>query len=128
MMTRRSALGGAASLALAAGIVPPARAIAQAAGAAPVLRLTLPEIAEDGALVPVEIEAEGARELLLVAPANPEPEVLHAGFGPNSARARIATRIRLAESQEVRAYARMPDGTLIEARAQVAVLAGGCVG
>lgn len=128
MFTRRNAMQGAALIAVAAGVGAPLRAMADSASAAPSLRLTLPEIAEDGALVPVEIEAEGARELLLVAPANPEPEVIHAGFGPFSPRARISTRIRLAESQEVRAYARMADGSLIEARAQVAVLAGGCVG
>jgi sulfur-oxidizing protein SoxY len=137
-MTRREILRLSILAAIAAGITAPARAASEAAVAllgegrapetGPELRFDIPEIAEDGAIVPVEIVAEGAREILLIAPANPEPEILHAGFGPLAPRARLVTRIRLAESQEVLAYARMADGRLLEARVRVAVLAGGCVG
>lgn len=138
MITRRKALCGPILALIAATAGHPLRAQAQQAlerfgGGLPedggdTLEFVIPQLAEDGAVVPVELAAEGATDLLLIAPANPEPEIVHMRFGPLAPRARLVTRIRLAESQEVLAYARLADGRLLEARASVAVLAGGCVG
>lgn len=90
------------------------------------LTLSVPEIAENGNAVPVEIVAPGALAVLLVAPANPAPEVLTVRFpdagGPN----RLATRIRMAETQTLLAVAEMADGSFVEASARVQVTVGGC--
>lgn len=92
------------------------------------ITLTVPEIAENGASVPVSIEAPGAVTILLLASGNPEPAVATVSFGPLAGRHLVDTRIRLAQSQNVVALARMPDGSVLETRAQVQVTVGGCVG
>ena len=57
---------------------------------------------------------------------NPLPRILDVELGPYNGRARVATRIRLAVSQQVRAVAVMSDGTLWSAAADVEVTVGGC--
>ncbi len=89
------------------------------------LRLVAPEIAENGNAVSIEIEAPGAVAVLLVAPRNPAPEVLTWQPGALST-GRLVTRIRMAETQELIAVARMDDGAFVEARARVQVTVGGC--
>lgn len=99
--------------------------------AAPVERgilLTLPAEAPDGFAVPVQVQAEGATRIMLLALARKSPLVATAVFGPASGTARLATRIRLAESQDIMALARRPDGTVMQATAPVAVLVAGCAG
>lgn len=89
------------------------------------LRLVAPEIAENGNAVAIEIHAPGAVEVLLLAPANPAPEVLTWRPGALSG-GRLSTRIRMAETQELIALARMSDGGFVESRARVQVTVGGC--
>lgn len=90
------------------------------------LELTLPSVADNGASVNVSVECPGATAIRLIAPANPTPEVFTASFGPLAGSQRASTRIRLAESQEVIALARMADGSFAEARAHVSVTVSGC--
>ena len=135
-VTRRTTLAlGIGGAAAALGMVPRTAQAADAAienftgGAdrgAGDLTLAAPEIAENGNAVPIELVAPGAVAVLLVAPANPAPEVLTLRFpdagGPN----RLATRIRMAESQTLTAVAEMADGRFVEATARVQVTVGGC--
>jgi sulfur-oxidizing protein SoxY len=88
--------------------------------------LTLPEVAEDGFRVLVEIEAHGAEEIMLIAPGNPIPPIFNAVFGPVSASYRVTSRIRLGQTQTVVALARMPDGSVRRTTRFVEVLVGGC--
>ncbi|NVO56725.1 thiosulfate oxidation carrier protein SoxY [Rhodobacteraceae bacterium B1Z28] len=88
--------------------------------------LTVPELAEDGYRVPVEIDAPEAQEILLIAPGNPVLPVLKARFGPLAGSQKIATRMRLAETQDVLALARLPEGSLRSDRQPVSVVVGGC--
>ena len=141
-LTRRSALKvgtGALTAAAFPGLalgqeIPPELTAEEAIalfsnGVAPVdgvFDLVLPEIAEDGYKVSVEIEAPGAEALLLVAPANPIPPVLAVKFGPLAARNHVESRVRLADTQDVMAFARMPDGTVLTTSRRVLVLVGGC--
>lgn len=90
------------------------------------ITLTLEDVAEDGFKVPIEVTAPGAAALLIVAPQNPVPALMTAQFGAFSDEQRIATRIRLARSQEVLALAKMPDGQVFGATHPVAVVLGGC--
>ncbi len=89
------------------------------------LTLTLPSVATNGASVNVSVDCPDAVAIRLIATANPTPEVFTVAFSPLAGSQRISTRIRLAESQEVIALARMPDGSFAEARAHVSVTTSG---
>lgn len=88
--------------------------------------LEVEPVAEDGFRVPIRVEAEGAEALLIVAPENPVKPIALARFGPQAAEPQLATRIRLARTQEVLGLARMPDGTVRSASQLVDVVVGGC--
>ena len=87
-----------------------------------------PEIAENGTTVPVEVTAPGAVALTLFADGNPTPAVAKFKFGKLNTSRTVATRIRLAKSQNVIAIAQMEDGSFQRAQANVKVTIGGCGG
>ncbi|MFD2235258.1 thiosulfate oxidation carrier protein SoxY [Phaeospirillum tilakii] len=92
------------------------------------LVLTAPELAEDGAAVPVSLLLpEGTRpvELHLFAPGNRKAWL--ASFTPLSelARPEWRLRIRVGRSQTLAAVARLADGRLLGATAEVRITAGG---
>jgi len=91
------------------------------------LHITIAEIAENGSSVPVVVEAPEAEAIVLVGPRNRQPEIFEVKFGPLAGTRRLSTRIRLAESQEIIAVARLADGRFIASGAQVSVTLGGCV-
>ena len=90
--------------------------------------LGTPEIAENGNTVPVEVAAEGAAAIMLLADGNPSPGVATFHFGPLAGSSHASTRIRLAESQSVVAVAKMQDGSFKMAKREVKVTIGGCGG
>jgi sulfur-oxidizing protein SoxY len=92
------------------------------------ITLTTPEIAENGNTVPVSVDAPGAVAIMILASGNPEPAVATFTFGPAAGRQFAATRIRLAKTQDVVALAKMADGSIIQAQANVKVTIGGCGG
>lgn len=92
------------------------------------LSLTAPQVSENGQAVAIELSCPGAVELRVIAPANPFPEICTLRLPGALPPARIATRIRLAESQEIIALARLADGSWHEARAHVTLETAGCVG
>lgn len=92
------------------------------------VNLSAPEIAENGNTVPVSVDAEGAAEILMLATGNPTPGVMIAKFGPAAGSRKIATRIRLAKTQDVLAIAKMEDGSFKQAKSNVKVTIGGCGG
>jgi sulfur-oxidizing protein SoxY len=71
-------------------------------------------------------EQDYVKSVYLFAERNPLPRVLEVELGPQNGRARIATRMRLAVSQQVLAIAAMNDGTLWSTAADVEVTVGGC--
>jgi sulfur-oxidizing protein SoxY len=98
------------------------------------MKLELPELAENGNTVPlsvaVDVPADGAahvEEILVVAPANPNARVIRFRFSPASV-AEASTRIRLAETQDVIAVAKLSDGTFLSVSRQIKVTIGGCGG
>jgi sulfur-oxidizing protein SoxY len=144
-LNRREALTAGAG-ALAAGVMlatVPARALndyadqikAFTGGRTPVegrMKLELPELAENGNTVPLSVAVdapEGARvqEILVVAPANPNARVIRFRFSPASL-PEASTRIRLAETQDVIAVAKLDNGSFLSVSRQIKVTIGGCGG
>ena len=90
--------------------------------------LVAPEIAEHVNAVPVEVSAKGATSITLMADGNPEPVIATFNFGPLSPTRGASTRVRLAQTQNVVALAKMEDGSWQVARTTVKVTIGGCGG
>ena len=90
--------------------------------------LSAPEIAENGNTVPVEVSAQGAVAITLLASGNPTPAVATFKFGPLNPSQTASTRIRLAKTQDVVAVAQMADGSFRSAKSTVKVTIGGCGG
>jgi sulfur-oxidizing protein SoxY len=97
--------------------------------------LDLPEIAENGNAVPLTVSVQSqmqgqdmVRELLILADGNPLPGVARFTFSAMSGQAEAVTRIRLAQTQNVIAVAKMADGSFLAARREVKVTIGGCGG
>jgi len=99
------------------------------------IKLDLPEIAENGLVVPINIdvespmtEADFVKSVHVFADGNPQPQVVTYRFTPESGKASASTRMRLAQTQNVIAVAEMSNGQLYSAKAQVKVTIGGCGG
>ncbi|MDQ0505558.1 thiosulfate oxidation carrier protein SoxY [Xanthobacter agilis] len=99
------------------------------------IKLDLPEIAENGLVVPINIDVESpmsetdfVRSVHVFADGNPLPQVVTYHFTPESGKASASTRMRLAQTQNVIAVAEMSSGALYSAKAQVKVTIGGCGG
>lgn len=99
------------------------------------IRLDLPEIAENGNTVPMSLSVESpmteqshVTDVLVVADGNPRAGVATFHFSPASGVAEANTRIRLAETQNVIAVAKMNDGSYYMGSKQVKVTIGGCGG
>lgn len=90
--------------------------------------LDTPEIAENGNTVPIEVAAEGATAIMVLAAGNPTPPVATFNFGPMAGAHSAKTRIRLAGTQDVIAVAKMSDGSFARATRNVKVTIGGCGG
>jgi sulfur-oxidizing protein SoxY len=97
--------------------------------------LTMPEIAENGNTVPLEVavdspmtEADYVKAVHILAEGNPSPDVASFYFTPASGKAAAATRMRLASTQNVVAVAEMSDGSLFSTKRDVKVTIGGCGG
>ncbi|CCD91500.1 putative sulfur oxidation protein (soxY) [Bradyrhizobium sp. ORS 375] len=99
------------------------------------ITLDLPEIAENGNTVPLALSVESpmtadnyVKEVLFVADGNPNAGVATLMFTPLSGKAEASIRIRLAQTQNVIAVAKMSDGSLFTERKTVKVTIGGCGG
>lgn len=90
------------------------------------LSLTLPQIAEDGAYVPVTLESSlpGIDALFIFAENNPNPLIARFSLSP-SLEAFISLQIKLNESGEVLALARS-NGQFYSSSRHVRVVIGGC--
>jgi sulfur-oxidizing protein SoxY len=99
------------------------------------VKLDVPEIAENGNTVPMTVSVESpmtaqsyVSDVLIVADGNPNAGVATFHFSPTSGIAEANTRIRLAETQNVTAVAKMNDGSFFSVTKQVKVTIGGCGG
>jgi sulfur-oxidizing protein SoxY len=97
------------------------------------LMLDLPEIAENGNMVPITVsvdspmtEQEHVKAIHVIATANPRPNVVTFRFTLLSGRASASSRMRLAGTQDVIGLAELSDGKFIMTRRPVKVTIGGC--
>ena len=91
--------------------------------------ITGPDIAENGAVVPVGAATTlaGVKRLLMLVEKN--PSMLAAMFDvTDSIDANIATRVKMGQSSDVYAVALMGDGKVLFARKEIKVTLGGCGG
>jgi sulfur-oxidizing protein SoxY len=109
-----------------------ARAIKDGASA---IKIELPLIAENGAVVPVAVEVTApmtlqsyVKTVYVIADKNRRPLNARFNLTPSMGQAYVATNLRLGESTDVRAVAEMSDGTLLMAKRDVKVTVGGCGG
>lgn len=157
-MTRRAVLGtlGAVGVAAAVGVASTPRAAgAQALGqnesveaalkrlfggkamkdGSGMIKLDVPLIAENGAVVPVTVEVNApmtpqgyVKHIYVVADKNRIPIVTRAVLTPDSGQAYMGANIRLGETGDVRAIVEQSDGTLLQVKREVKVTVGGCGG
>lgn len=97
------------------------------------IELDLPNVAENGAQVPLGIRIESpmtdddhVRAIHVIATRNPAPDIGTFHLSPHLARAEVFTRIRLAEEQEILVLAELSDGRIFAQAAQITVSVGGC--
>ena len=102
-------------------------------GSAPVeskdVTVTGPDIAENGAVVPIGVSSTlpGVKRLMVLVEKN--PSVLSAMFDVTDAvDANFSTRVKMGQSSNVFAVAMMADGKVLYAQKEVKVTLGGCGG
>jgi sulfur-oxidizing protein SoxY len=145
--SRRSLLAGALILALMPVSTGPAaatpdsmaEAMREALGDSPEIkpgrvRLEIPELAENGNSVPLKVSvdspmtaADHVTMIYIFSAKNPSANVVRFHLGSRCGRARVQTSIRLASTQRITAVAKMSDGSLWSAAANVVVTAGACI-
>jgi sulfur-oxidizing protein SoxY len=91
--------------------------------------LTAPDIAENGAVVPIGVAttAAGVKKLLILVEKN--PNTLSASFDVTDAvEPSFSTRVKMGQSSDVYAVALTGDGKALFAKKEVKVTLGGCGG
>lgn len=98
------------------------------------VELELPPLVENGNAVPLAVKVESpmaeddhVKAIHVFTEKNPQPDVVSFYLGPRAGRARVATRIRLADTQTVVAIAVLSDGSFWLARADVVVTLAACL-
>ncbi|SHK52981.1 thiosulfate oxidation carrier protein SoxY [Thermocrinis minervae] len=96
----------------------------------PEVTLKAPTIAETPTAIPIEVEStipvEKVEKLWIIVDGNPNPWIADLTFTPQSGRVWFATRIKMAQSSNVRAILKLKDGSYVMAVKEVKVTAGGC--
>jgi sulfur-oxidizing protein SoxY len=113
-------------------------AIHKVVGAAPInkgkVRLDLPPLVENGNAVALTVsadspmtQAEYVKAIHLFSEKNPQPYIATVHLGPRAGRARVATRVRLADTQTVVAICEMSDGSFWSDSVNVVVTLAACL-
>jgi sulfur-oxidizing protein SoxY len=145
--TRRGFLTAAGGLALVTVLpVPEGRAtpdtmkaaIRKAIGDKPLRKgkvtLDVPPIVENGNSVALEVKVDSpmtlgdhVKAIHVFNEKNPQPNIVSVRLSPRSGRAQLATRVRLADSQNIIAIAEMSDGTCWSDDVDVVVTIAACL-
>ena len=98
------------------------------------VKLGLPPLVENGHMVPLTVsvespmtEAAHVKAIHVFTEKNPLPEVASFHLGARAGRARVATRIRLADTQTVVAIAELSDGSFWSDSTHVIVTLAACL-
>lgn len=113
-------------------------AIRKVVGSVPVnpgkVKLDLPPLIENGNAVPLTVDvaspmtgADHVRAIHVFTQKNPQPNVVSFHLGPRAGRARVATRVRLADSQAVVAICELSDGSFWSDSADIVVTLAACL-
>jgi sulfur-oxidizing protein SoxY len=96
--------------------------------------LDLPPLVENGNAVPMTVTVESAmtaadhvKAVHVFNEKNPQPYIASFRLGPRAGKAKISTRVRLADSQTVVAIAEMSDGSFWSASAEMIVTLAACI-
>ncbi len=99
------------------------------------VKLDIPLIAENGAVVPVNVEVQSpmtpqsyVKGIYVIADKNRIPVVTYVALTPEAGQAFVGENIRLGETTDVRAIVEQSDGTLLAVKREVKVTVGGCGG
>jgi sulfur-oxidizing protein SoxY len=114
-----------------------ANAIRTVVGNAPVqtgkVKLDIPPLVENGNSVPMVVSvaspmtsSDYVKSIHVFNEKNPQPNLGNFFLGPRAGRAQVSTRVRLADSQKITAIARLSDGSLWSATAEVVVTLAAC--
>ncbi len=97
------------------------------------IKFTAPEIAENGAVVPIKVEVDHPMEennyvkaIHILNTANGNARCADVMLTPANGRGYFSTRIKLSKTQDVVAVIALSDGTFIKASRNVKVTIGGC--
>ena len=97
------------------------------------VKLELPPIVENGNTVPLTVtvdspmnEADHVSGIHIFNEKNPQPYIASFDLGPRAGKAVVSTRIRLADSQQVVAIARLSDGSFWSDSADIVVTLAAC--
>ena len=99
------------------------------------IKLELPTIAENGLVVPLSFDVESpmtdtdyVKSVTFFSEGNPNPQLAVFHFTPMSPKAAASIRIRLAQTQNILAFAEMSNGDIYTTKREVKVTIGGCGG
>lgn len=101
---------------------------AQAPAMSAAIQIKAPEIAENGAVVPIAIESKlpGTESITLLIEKNPQP--LAASFNiPAGTEPNVSTRVKIGESSDVYALVKA-EGKFYMAKKEIKITLGGCGG
>jgi sulfur-oxidizing protein SoxY len=97
------------------------------------IKLSVPEIAENGAVVPVKVKVKSpmteeshVKSIHILNTKNSNSRCADIMLTTKNAEAKFASRVKLSESQEIVAVVAMSDGTYMKASKSVKVTIGGC--
>jgi sulfur-oxidizing protein SoxY len=98
------------------------------------VRLEMPTLVENGNAVPTTVIVDSPMtaedhvvEIALFNERNPLPDIARFTLGPRCGQAWVSTRIRLGDTQSVHALARMNDGAIWSASAELIVTLPACI-
>ena len=97
------------------------------------VKLKVPEIAENGAVVPVTVEvdspmtdADYVKSIHILAGKNSNARCIDVHLTPANGKAMFATRVKLGGTQDITAVIALSNGTFLIASQNVKVTIGGC--
>jgi sulfur-oxidizing protein SoxY len=97
------------------------------------VKLDVPPLVENGNTVPMTVSVSSpmtaedhVKSIHVFNEKNPQPNIGNFYLGPQSGRAQISTRIRLADSQKIVAIARLSDDSFWSVSADVVVTLAAC--
>ncbi|MEZ5818524.1 MAG: thiosulfate oxidation carrier protein SoxY [Hyphomicrobiaceae bacterium] len=97
------------------------------------VKLDLPELAENGFSVPLNVtidspmtERDHVRFITIVSEKNPAPQIARFTLGPRAGRAAVRTHVRLADTQRIAAVAETSTGRFLIGVADVVVTISAC--